>query len=115
MTPHGEVALTFTAALVHHDFTHAHEMLAPELRARLSAAQLRDKFFGLFEGYAEGQPTSIHCDEQFSMTEWPDKEPNDVGWAYVSIMGEDFVEAVAVTVANVGGALLIRAIEWGRP
>jgi hypothetical protein len=115
MTPHGEVALTFTAALVHQDFTHAHEMLTPELRARMSPAKIRDDFYRLFTAYVQGKATSIHCDEQFSMTEWEDKQPNDVGWAYVSIMGEDFSESVAVTVADVGGTLLIRAIEWGRP
>ena len=115
MTPHREVALTFTAALIHQDFTHAHEMLAPELRARISPSKIRDDFYRLFPAYAQGKATSIHCNEEFSMTEWPDKQPNDVGWAYVSIMGEDFAEAVAVTVADFGGTLFIRAIEWGRP
>ena len=49
------------------------------------------------------------------MTNWPDKRPGDVGWAYVSIVGDDFVEAVAVIIVEVGGELLIREIEWGRP
>jgi hypothetical protein len=35
--------------------------------------------------------------------------------AYVSIIGDDFVEAVAVVVSDVEGELLIRRIEWGRP
>lgn len=49
------------------------------------------------------------------MDNWPAKQPGDVGWAYVSIFGENFVEAVAVTVAKYEGSLLIREVEWGRP
>ena len=30
-------------------------------------------------------------------------------------MGEDFVEAVAVVVAEIDGVLLVREVEWGRP
>jgi hypothetical protein len=39
----------------------------------------------------------------------------DIGWAYVSIEGDDFVEAVRVVVSALGGKPLIREVEWGRP
>jgi hypothetical protein len=49
------------------------------------------------------------------MEEWPRKRPGDIGWVYVGIEGDDFIEAVTVVVADVDGALLIREVEWGRP
>jgi hypothetical protein len=115
MTPFGEIAIAFASALAQRDFARAHKLLAPELRASLTPTSLHDELYGMFRGYAEGEPTGIHCDEQFFMTEWPGKEPHDVGWAYVSIIGAAFVEAVTVIVADVDGTLLVRAIEWGRP
>ena len=51
----------------------------------------------------------------FDLDEWPKTLPHDVGWSYVSIEGDDFVEGVSVIVADVGGELLIRDVEWGRP
>jgi hypothetical protein len=115
MTPHGEIAVAFASALVEGDFARAHGLLAPALRDRLSPSALRAEFYAMFRGYTDGEPMSIDYDEQFSMTEWPDKEPHDVGSAYVGIIGEGFVEAADVTVAEVDGRLLVRLIEWGRP
>ena|SRR5215475_5372723 len=115
MTPFAEIAVAFASALVEGDFARANGLLAPQLRDQLSEATLREELYGMFRSYADGEPRSIHYDERFSMAEWPAKESHDVGWAYVSILGEDFVEAVAVIVAEVDGTLLIRAVEWGRP
>lgn len=91
------------------DFVRAHGMLAPALATELGPADLRDAFRGMFEGYAAGEPLSIHCD--------PDViEPGvDEGWAYVGILGDDFVEGIAVVVIEVGGELRINEIDWGRP
>ncbi len=115
MTPHGEIAVAFASALVEGDFERAHGLLTPELQGRLPPPTLREELYAMFRGYADGEPTNIHYDEQFSMTEWPAKQPRDIGWAYVSITGEDFVEAVTVVVAEVNGKLLVREVEWGRP
>ncbi|HZW05589.1 MAG TPA: hypothetical protein VFF65_00585 [Phycisphaerales bacterium] len=49
------------------------------------------------------------------MFDWPHKQPGDIGWAYVSISGEHFNEAVTCVVAAVNGHNLIRELEWGRP
>jgi len=110
-----EVAVGFASALVAGDFERAHTLLAPSLQASISPAQLRDRLFEMFIGYADGPPTDIQFDDEFSLVEWPSKQAADIGWAYVGIMGEGFVEAVSVTVCNVGGMPLIRQIEWGRP
>lgn len=49
------------------------------------------------------------------MADWPDKLPADRGWAYVSMSGDDFAEAVTVVVEEGAEGLRIRQVEWGRP
>jgi len=114
-TTHVETAVAFAWALVAGDFSRAHALLTPELRPQLSPALLREELYGMFTGYADGDPTDALFDEGGAMTEWPAKEPGDIGWAYVSIVGKNFVEGVAVIVADVDGTPLIRNVEWGRP
>jgi len=113
--PYIEVAVAFASALVGGDFARANALLVPELRTQLTPDGLREKFYGMFRGYSGGEPRSVHFDEEFQMYDWPDKRADDVGWAYVGIEGDGFVEAVSVVVAKINGALLIREIEWGRP
>jgi hypothetical protein len=115
MTPYAEVAVAFASALVDGDFVRAHQLLTPEVQRELTQEALRENLYAMFRGYSESEPTTIHFDENFQMENWPDKRPGDVGWAYVGILGDDFVEAVTVIVADVEGKLLIRDIEWGRP
>lgn len=115
MKPYGEIAVAFASALVQGDWRGAHAFLAPRLRGELVPELLRDRFVGMFRGYTDGEPTSVQYDEQFALDDWPAKQPGDVGWAYVSICGDNFVEAVAVTVAKSDGSLFIREVEWGRP
>ena len=110
-----EVAVGFVSALVTGDFERAWNFLAPTLQTSYSPVQLRERLFEMFSGYADGPPTGIQFDDEFSLVEWPSKQVGDIGWAYVGIIGEDFVEAVSVTVSDVDGAHLIRQVEWGRP
>src|SRR5262249_34445639 len=115
MKRYEEIAVAFASALVNGDFEHAHRLLAPELRSEFSPQALRDRLHAMFEGHADGPPTRIDFDSGFSLDDWPAKQPGDAGSTYVGILGEDFVEAVSVIVAEISGALLIREIEWGRP
>ena len=115
MKAYGEVAIAFASALVRGDFVGAHALLAPRARGDLPPEVLRERFFGMFRSYTDREPSSVFCDEQFALDDWPAKQPGDAGWAYVSINGENFVEGVAVTVSTSEGSLLIREVEWGRP
>jgi hypothetical protein len=115
MRPFEDVAVSFASALVADDVDRAVTFLAPALRAELPAASLRNRFLAMLGGSAHGRRTAIHFDDEFSLVEWPAKQPGDVGWAYVGIEGDSFVEGLSVTVANVAGVHLIREIEWGRP
>jgi hypothetical protein len=70
----------------------------------------------MYRGYAENdRPKRISFDPQFSGQDWPAKQAGDVGWAYVTVLGEECIEAVTVFVAEQGEKLVIRDVEWGRP
>lgn len=105
-------ALAFTQALCDRDYARALQLTAASYRARTTLAELTAAFervvpedFGLI-----GPPDVVQ-----TMTDWPDKRAGDVGWAYVSIPGDDYGEAVTVVIARDGDALAIRDVEFGRP
>lgn len=111
-TPHGKIALQFAQALVAGDFDQASGMLSSEAKAKWDAASLRTAYGRMVEYFAS-PPNFVQVME--AMTEWPDKKPHDVGWAYAAIAGEGESEAVTVVVSSEGGRHLIRSVEWGRP
>jgi hypothetical protein len=115
MKPHATVAVAFASALVDGDFHRAQALLAPALRQQLPPDTLRENLEATFRRYADGAPKRIRFDEEWAHEDWPAKLPGDIGWAYVGIEGDDFVEGITVTVADVEGDYLIREIEWGRP
>ena len=85
MTPYAEVAVAFASALVDEDFARAEALLAPELRRHLTPEALRENLYAMFRGYAEGDPRTVHFDEEFQLQEWPNKLPDDgsalfLGW-----------------------------------
>ena len=116
MRSYTDIARDFAQALVDAHYDDAASMLAPALRRRYTPTEFARHVRAMYEGYAPDEtPAAVHVDEEFSSTAWPTKLPGDIGYAYVGILGEDFVEAVTVIVSSVEGAILIRDIEWGRP
>jgi len=111
-----DLALKFAQALVDANFDAAFALLAPEARRELPPEALRSSLLSMYMGYApEDTPRSAVLEEGFASTNWPGKRPGDLGCAYVSICGEEFVEALTVTVAIIDGRALIRDVQWGRP
>ena len=115
MKPYEKLAVDFATSLVEARFEDARRLLFPELRKRLTTAKLKKQLAEMYSGYASGPSSRVHFDSEFSMEDWPDKKQGDVGWAYLGIEGEDFIEAVTVIVADAGSGLKIRDIQWGRP
>lgn len=115
MRPFEEVAVNFASALVAGEYECARAWLAPDLRREYSAVELQNRLLEMFEPSADESPAGILFDPAVSLEEWPTRQPGDVGWAYVGIMGKAFVEAVSVTISRIGGSEFIRDIEWGRP
>jgi hypothetical protein len=112
--PYAEVAVAFALALLNGDFARAQALLVPELRTQFAPEALRERFYRMFR-YSDGEPQSVRFDRQAQMDDWPDKREGDVGWAYVEIEGDGFLEAVTVIVATINDEPLIREIQWGRP
>jgi hypothetical protein len=113
--PYETIAVEFAASLVEERWDDAHRVLTPSLRKQYSPERLKECLSRMYNGYAAGPAKRVFFDPEFSMEEWPAKQERDVGWAYVSVEGDDFLEAVTVVVAQDDSRLLIRDIEWGRP
>lgn len=105
-------AANFARALVSSDFTEAHALLSTQAQQRYSAAQLQQAYADM-TSYGDG-PGAVDGHVEF-MDDWPARQSQDIGWAYVSITGAGFIEAVTVVVVDERGAAKIREVEWGRP
>jgi hypothetical protein len=113
--PYQEVAVAFAAALVARDFARARGMLTPALRAELSELDLEERLTSMCRGYADVEPLRSEFVPEGTLETWPGKQPGDLGWAYVSIEGDDFNEGIYVLVGDVEGVPLIGGMKWGRP
>ena len=107
-----EIAAGFVNALAFGDTGAAHEILSPELGAKITADELSARFETLADDMGGvtgvGQPAVI-------LEEWPDMTAHDRAMVYVPLEGDEFSEAITVTMSQVEGSLCISAIEWGRP
>jgi hypothetical protein len=114
------IALSFARALVGKEYERANAMLSSALKSSCPPEALRKNLEEMIQyaGDGEGWPTGVQVvtgADISDMDKWLRKTPQDFGWAYVSIDGEGYCEAVAVMVTDEGGKLAIREIEWGRP
>ena len=106
------VALQFTQSLAARDYPQAYAMTAQEYRRRNTVDQLRTAFEAIVPtDWGAIGPIEVGQ----TMTSWPRKQPSDVGWAYVSIGGNVYSEAVTVVVTSENGEQKIREVEFGRP
>ena len=106
------IALEFAKSLAERQYTKAYEMTTKEYRMRTSVEQLQTTFESIVP--ADWGPMGpIEVGQ--TMTPWPGKQPADLGWAYVSIGGDVYSEAVTVVVASEQGEAKIREVEFGRP
>ena len=106
------VALAFAKALATRDYDDAYGLTSKKFRDGTSLEGLQSGF----ESIVPLDWTSVGPIEVgHTMEDWPGREPSDVGWAYVSVGGDVYSEAVTVVVALEEGELRIRAVEFGRP
>jgi hypothetical protein len=108
-----EVAHQFAAALVQGDYGVAQSLLSDSLKDIYTPAKLQQLYTEML-AYTDGALAEA-TEVVTTMTEWPTKQAEDIGWAYVAINGQIFSEGVAVTVINEGGQPRIRDLVWGRP
>jgi hypothetical protein len=98
------------------DYSMAYALLSPELQRQYPPQILRQTVETMID-YGSGPIDKAIVMQECLLREWqyPPMEPNDVVWLYVSLEGEDFVEAVSVIIQDREGKLAIRWLEWGRP
>lgn len=105
-------AIAFTQALCDRDYAKAWQLTTPEFRRKTSVDDLKSEFEKIVPlDWKMTGPLLVTA----AMDEWPDKKPNDLGWAYVAISGDGASEGVTVVVSDHEGQALIRQVEWGRP
>lgn len=106
------IALAFATALTKRDYGAAYAMTSRDYRHGISLETMQASFEQLVPAEF-GPVTSV--DAGLTMESWPDKQSGDVGWAYVSIGGDVYSEAITVVVTSEDGALKVRDAEFGRP
>lgn len=107
-----QVALEFANSLAVREYSKAYAMTAQEFRKRTTAEQLRTAFESIVPtDWGAMGPIEVGQ----TMTSWPGKRPEDLGWAYVSIGGDVYSEAIIVVVTSESGEAKIREVEFGRP
>jgi len=111
-TEYVDVARRFADALMEGKFDKAHSLLSAECQTKYSIDALRHHYNEM-SGYTDEPITEIEVID--TLDAWPAKQPGDIGWAYVSLIGNGFAEAVAVVVQSENSVLKVRSIEWGRP
>ena len=106
------MALDFARALTSRDYASAYAMTSRDYQRRVPIEDVRASFEALLPAEF-GDVTSVEIG--LTMASWPDKQPSDVGWAYVSIGGDVYSEAVIVVVTAEDGSLKVRDVTFGRP
>jgi hypothetical protein len=107
-----QIALDFTRALACRDYARAYTMTASDFRKHCSQKKLEADFEDLIP-LDWGNPEPIEVGE--TMTAWPDKKPSDLGWAYLSLTGKKYSEALVLIITLENHAAKIRSVEFGRP
>ncbi|UAJ72930.1 hypothetical protein IQE94_00760 [Synechocystis sp. PCC 7339] len=110
------IAQQFGNYLAQGDYDGSHGLLCPALQQQYSPSTLQADVEGMID-YGSGSIHSAIVMAECLLTEWqyPPMEANDLAWVYVSLEGEDFLEAVSVIVHQQEEKLAIRWLEWGRP
>lgn len=113
-TTAGKLGFAFAQAVVSGEFAAAHALLSDGLRQQMRPQDLESSYYAMIE-YGGGPPDLIEVIQVDDMHEWPSRQEQDIGWAYIAICGDGYSEAVSVVVAEEGGREVIRMVEWGRP
>jgi hypothetical protein len=106
------VGLAFAKALASRDYEAAYALTSTDYRDRTSLKALQAAFERIVPvDWKTVGPIEVGG----TLEDWPGRQPSDVGWAYVSVGGDVYSEAVTVVVTLEEGELRVRAVEFGRP
>ena len=109
---HRPVGLAFAKALADRDYHAAYALTSRNYRDKMSLKDLQAAFESIVPvDWGTVGPVEVGQ----TMEDWPGREPSDVGWAYVSVGGDLYSEAITVVVTLEEGEMRVRAVEFGRP
>lgn len=110
---YSNVALNFVQALMDRDYAKAYGMTARDYQGRTSLDAMRAEFEAIVPPDWGVGPVEVG--QTNDMDGFPDRQPSDLGWVYVSIHGDVYSEAVTVIIAEENATLVVRDVEFGRP
>ena len=108
------VAQRFGDCIVIKDYDAAWALLCEELQLSSTSESIKNAVTTM-TAYGAGWIQVAQVMDDFTLEDWPDKQANDLAVTYVALNGENFSEAVTLTLAEYGHEILIRHLEWGRP
>jgi hypothetical protein len=108
------VAQRFGDCIAIQDYDAAWSLLSEELRLSFTSESIKNAVTTM-TAYGTGSIQMAQVMDEFTLEDWPGKQANDLVVAYVALNGENFSEAVTLTLAEYGLEILIRHLEWGRP
>lgn len=109
---YSSVGLRFAVALANRDYDTAYAMTSSDYQRSTSLDEMRTAFEAVVPtDWRTVGPIEVGQ----TMETWPAKQPSDVGWAYISIGGDGYSEAVTVIVTREADTLKVRSVEFGRP
>jgi hypothetical protein len=109
-----ETARQFGNNIAKSDYIAAHHLLTNEAQVIHTPDDLRESVECMI-AYDPGPIQSVQVMEEFILEDWPAKRDGDVAIVYVALDGDEFCEAVTLTLMQVGEDFRIRDLEWGRP
>ena len=108
------VAQRFGDCIAIKNYDAAWTLLSEELRLSFTSESIKNAVISMTaNGTGSIQVAQVMHD--FTLEDWPGKQADDLAVAYVALNGENFSEAVTLTLAEYGHEILIRHLEWGRP
>ncbi|MFN5162000.1 MAG: hypothetical protein ACK5IA_09005 [Cyanobacteriota bacterium] len=108
------VAQRFGDCIAQKDYDAAWALLSRDLQVSSTPGSIKDAVKTM-TAYASGSIHEAQVMDDFTLENWPGKQPDDLAVAYVALNGENFSEAVTLTLTAYGREIMIRHMELGRP
>jgi hypothetical protein len=108
------VAQRFGDCIAKKDYDAAWALLCEELQLTSTSESIKNAVTTMTAS-GTGWIHVVQVMDDFTLEDWPGKQADDLAVAYVALNGENFSEAVTLTLAEYGQEILIRHLEWGRP
>jgi hypothetical protein len=115
-------AFQFAQALAQRDYALAYTQMTLEYQGNMSLSELQEAFeFIIPHDWGDvGLSGPEDYDDPYEdemLQDWPDKQPSDIGWIYIALIGEKYPwsEGLYILISHEGPSLKVRDVEFGRP